>query len=151
MSTPATIRLRPASYDDARFLFDLRNDPQSRQASLSQDEVSFKAHCQWLKASLVNPARRIFIAERDGVAVASGRIDHGEDGLSLSWTVAPQARGGGIGRQLVAALAGMEFGPLTAVIRSENTASRRIAEANGFILRDDTDGVCRYVRPGGTL
>ena len=143
---PPPIRLRPATLADAPFVYAIRNDPQTRAASLNADELSYEDHYKWFKASLTNPKRRLFIAEAAEESIGSGRMDLGNEGITLSWTLAPEQRGRGYGHSLVKALAALERGRLVALIRSENLASRRVAEGAGFRLIGEKKGVCLHIR-----
>lgn len=149
MSDPCAspvIRLRPATPADARYLYDIRNDPQTRVASLNDAELSYDDHYQWFNRSLSEPSRRLFVAERDGHAIGTGRLDEVDGSTLLSWALAPEARGKGYGTELVQALAAAASGALVAYIKPDNWASRRIAERAGFVFQTELDGLCRYVR-----
>lgn len=125
------MKLRPATMNDARLLFAWRNDPLTRANSISTEEVAWDDHIAWLAECLQNPARQLLIAEQAGSPVGTVRID---DGRQLSWTVAPHARGSGVGKQMVALVAKRGH---TAQIRRDNIASQRIAQAAGFRLVTD--------------
>src|SRR5437879_8578358 len=93
--------LRGANELDAERLFDWRNDPLTRANSLNTDLVTWADHTRWLSASLTRPDRDLLIAERDGQALGTVRIDYLADSRELSWTVAPECRQQGIGKQMV--------------------------------------------------
>lgn len=131
------MKLRPARIDDAKILFDWRNDPVTRASSLTTDPVKWEDHCNWLKGSLQNPDRSILIAELDGVAVGTARLDFGDETV-LSVTVAPDQRGRGIGKTLTV-LACREVGPIVSHIKRENAPSQKMVEAAGFQLIEDGD------------
>ena len=133
-----TGRLRPATLEDAQCLFRWRNDPLTRAQSLQQQPVEWEAHLKWLQASLQNPDRQLYIAESAALAgqeqsllLGTVRADKTAGEYELSWTVAPEQRGKGWGRQMVAAL--IECLPsgatYTAVVLLTNPASHRIAVA----------------------
>lgn len=135
-----TVRLRPATADDAAELFRWRNDPLTRRQSLSTDAIAWDTHRAWLDRVLADPERTLLIAEADGAAVGSVRCDviREADGTRkgvLSWQIAPERRGRGYASAMLKAavadrrLAGLE---LWAEIRPDNAASRRAAEAAGF-------------------
>ena len=128
-------RLRPATMDDAKILFDWRNDPLTRQHSHNSGEVPWKSHLAWLQTSLANPARTLYIAESDGTAVGTVRADLLEGGeYELSWTVAPEARGKGFGKQMVLQFARemLSGKRLLAEVKRGNIASEKIAQALGL-------------------
>ncbi len=153
------MNFRPATIEDARMLFDWRNDQQTRANSLTTDEVVWESHLQWLEKSLKNPHRKILIAEKDGVAIGTVRADGllgnpASDGgtVELSWTVAPSERGKGLGREMVVAAAEMFLSQissgeqLVAKIKMQNTASIKIAEAAGFVSVSEDEGVGIWIK-----
>src|SRR5690348_1550527 len=115
------MKLRRATLDDAERLWRWRNDPETRANSISTDPVPLESHIAWLKSSLRNPDRKLLVAELDGEPVGTVRIDNDRE---LSWTVAPEARGRGIGGAMVAAVV---FPGAVARIKRENLASQKIA------------------------
>jgi RimJ/RimL family protein N-acetyltransferase len=136
--------LRLAAMEDSELLHAWRNDPQVRQASRDQAEIEFDSHLVWLKESLENPDRSIFIAEMDDMPVGTVRSDLSGGVFELSWTVAPDARGQGIGKRMVALLAAQIEGPIRAEVRMGNVASVRIAEHVGMTLEGNQDGILHF-------
>jgi RimJ/RimL family protein N-acetyltransferase len=129
-----TIDLRPATMVDARTLFAFRNDPDTRANSVNTAPVPWDDHLAWLEASLANPDRDLLVAEMDGAPVGTVRIDRGEE-TEISWTVAPDYRGKGVGKRMVALAC--PHGPLVAKIKPTNPASQGIAAHAGFHMSDD--------------
>ncbi|MDB5887241.1 MAG: GCN5-related N-acetyltransferase, partial [Rhodocyclales bacterium] len=62
----------------------------------------------------------------------------------LSWTVAPDARGHGVGKRMLAALLQEVTGLVRAEVKIGNTASMRIAESAGLLLVREEGGVLYY-------
>jgi len=131
------VRLRPATIADAELLFAWRNDPLTRAQSIHTEPVAWESHLAWLQSSLQNPDRQLYIAESatngavQSIALGTVRADRTDGEYELSWTVAPEQRGKGWGRQMVAALieclpAGASY---KAVVLLTNPASHRIAVA----------------------
>jgi RimJ/RimL family protein N-acetyltransferase len=130
--------LRPAAFDDAERLLAWRNDPVTRANSRRQHMLNWDE----LSAVPSGVTRETYIAESDGTAVGTVSLDYADDECELSWTVAPEARGRGIGRDLVAAAIATARAPsLIAMIKPGNTSSRRIAQSLGFILAETRDGL----------
>ena len=132
---PEELSLRPATLDDARRLWNWRNDLDTRMNSVTQQKVPWESHLTWLNTSLRNPSRILLIAEERGVPVGTVRYDLRQkpSDWELSWTVAPEARGQGVGTRLVAeALRAHSGQRLWARIKSENRASIAIAEKVGL-------------------
>ena len=134
MTSPELI-LRAASLEDARLLWEWRNDALTRENSMNTEEIPWESHREWLEKSLANPSRHIQIGEEGGLAVASIRFDRLERGWELSWTVAPTARGRGVGTRAVqAALRARPGSPVWARVKVDNAASAAIARKAGMQL-----------------
>ena len=140
------ILLRPALVDDVELLYRWRIDPGTRLASLNTESISLQAHQAWFRSVLADPARRLYIAECQGIPVGTVRTDGGDDACELSWTVAPEFRGRGIGTRMVMMVAASTPGILTARVKADNVASVRIAEAAGMRLDREADGVLHFLR-----
>ena len=144
-----SVRLRPATLDDAKLLLDWRNDGTTREQSFERGEVSVDEHLRWLTATVGDPKRRLFIAEGPEGPVGTARLDFTANGrageMSLEWTpsaevsltVAPALRAHGWGttilHALVAEAAALGRKQLDAHIRNQNTASLLAFIAAGFV------------------
>jgi UDP-2,4-diacetamido-2,4,6-trideoxy-beta-L-altropyranose hydrolase len=140
------LRLRPATVADAALLLEWRNDEATRLASHNTGVVTPEDHARWLDALLRDPSRRLFIAEVNGDPVGSVRADRDPDGAchELSWTVAPAARGRGMGVRMVQLLLAEVSGPVRAEVKPGNQASVRIAEAAGLAFDVERNGVMHF-------
>ena len=139
--------LRPATIEDTEMLFKWRNDIDTRMASHTTEEVKLDKHIGWLKATLENKNRQLFVAEENGVAVGTVRADYVNSVYELSWTVSPEDRGKGIGKRIVSLLANKINEPIRAEVKKGNDASSRIAEYSGMkFVREDSNNVLHYQR-----
>ena len=133
------MNLRPAGLADSELLFRLRNDPDTRLASRVSHEVTPEEHQAWLADVLIDPARTLFIAEHDGVAVGMGRLDGKGGPVWVSLAMAPEWQGDGLGRQLIVALceAARLKGAtrVLADVKGDNVRSLRAFLASGFIVQ----------------
>ena len=120
--------IRPARMSDAELLFQWRNDPLTRAMSRNDAPVPWDTHISWLAGRLARSEPHLYIAE-SSVPVGTFRLD----GDEVSYTVAPEARGKGIGLAMLC-IANEMFGPLRAEIYERNTVSIRIAQKAGMIL-----------------
>ena len=148
----SSLNLRPATMADARHLMNWRNDPVSVHASLSEKPVEWEDHKRWLNQILEEGCTKIFIAEQQAIPIGMVRFDplHGLDQphlkrAEMSWIIAPEARGKGLGRALLeAGLNHYEADLLIALIKKDNLPSRKIAESVGFRFKSDTEDALRF-------
>jgi RimJ/RimL family protein N-acetyltransferase len=138
--------LRPATIDDADALLAWRNDPATRALSHNNDAVERNDHMDWLARSLANPDRRLLVAERDGVPVGTVRADLSNGVYDLWWTVAPQARGQGVAKDMVAMAAALIRGTIRAQVLRGNEASVQVALHAGMKLVQESGGVLYFER-----
>jgi UDP-2,4-diacetamido-2,4,6-trideoxy-beta-L-altropyranose hydrolase len=152
-----SIRIRPAAEADAESLWLWRNDPATRRGSQNSSPVPWPDHVRWLEHVLACQDAGIFMAERNGALLGMVRFDRlsgDEEAYEVSINIAPNARGGGVGREVLALVCGgflQQKGPvrLEARVHEENLASRRIFEALGFRYSHamGEGGFHYYVRP----
>ena len=146
MDQETTLRL--ATMNDADRLLEWRNDLETRKASHNTAEVQRNEHISWLSQVLSNPNRRLYVAEENDTPIGTVRADCSDGGVwELSWTVSPSARGQGVAKRMVAALAKQISEPIRAEVKTGNIASARIAEHAGMESERETDGVLHYKRP----
>lgn len=133
----ATVSLRPATPADAALLLAWRNDELTRRMSIAQDPVTAESHAAWVASTLASTTRLLFVAEAQGAPVGQVRLDE-EPGKSfeVSLTVAPSARGRGLGAALLLAAEREARARgrvhLSAWIRAENTASVKAFKRAGY-------------------
>ena len=141
------VKLRSARMEDAELLLSWRNDPVTRSFSRNTLPMDRTEHLEWLRRTLEDPARKLFIAEEKGVPVGTVRADFDGRAHELSWTVAPQARGRSVGRRMVLLAARAVGGSLRAQVKAADVASIRIAEAAGTHLTGELESLLQYERP----
>ncbi|MBL8616171.1 MAG: UDP-2,4-diacetamido-2,4,6-trideoxy-beta-L-altropyranose hydrolase [Deltaproteobacteria bacterium] len=124
---PRALQLRPASMEDAATLFSWANDPAARAASVHSAPVPWEGHLAWLQARVDSPQHAIFILEHEGAP--AGVVRFADEGARwrLSYSLAPEARGRGLGRALVQrgllAIAGKGPTAVLAEVKADNIAS----------------------------
>jgi len=128
------MRLRKARMSDADFLLAMKNDPESLKWSWSHDPVNSEDHAQWFKKALFYDEPRIWIAEVRGHPVGTIRMEYKDAGDEISFTVAPEWRGRGIGTAMLKAMKRTGGVKLVGYTDLENMASRRAFEKAGFKL-----------------
>lgn len=135
-----TIELRLATLEDANFLLMCRNDKVTRNASSSTDEVTKEEHMNWLNNIIHDNKRTLYIVMENAMPIGTVRADQLEDTTELSWTVAPNSRGKGVGEKMVKIVAAQINGSISARIKISNIASINIAKSIGMEpYREESD------------
>lgn len=134
------LNLRPATIGDAAPLLAWRNDALTRESSRDPREIGPSEHRQWLTSALRDPDRSILIAELDGVPMGTVRAEPKVGARELSWNVAPEFRGMGLGAIMLRSALEVIPLPVRAVVRESNAASLRIAAAAGLKQVETKDG-----------
>jgi spore coat polysaccharide biosynthesis protein SpsF len=129
-----TISLRAATPDDARLLYDWRNDPDTRAASFTSDIVVWEDHVAWLRGKLGDPEVRLWIA--DGIGTVRAERQAGGT-AEVHITVAPEARGQGKAAPLLDAAAreaarALGVRRVVGHVKETNEPSRRAFARAGF-------------------
>jgi RimJ/RimL family protein N-acetyltransferase len=151
------INIRPAAAQDSRNLFEWRNDQQTRLASISQAEVGWEDHEEWLANSLANGERHIYIAELtegdavEEVGMCRFDVDPERVTAEVSINLNPAFRGRRLAAPVLQAalqhfLAEHSDVTLEATIRLDNSASERIFTSSGFSRRSADAVFGYYVR-----
>jgi RimJ/RimL family protein N-acetyltransferase len=146
------VKLRPASDEDARLLFEWVNRAESLELKLETGAaIPWETHAAWFAARLADPGTGLWIAEHDGAPQGQVRAQLRERGLEIDIYVTPEARRQGRGREMLAfaaeACAARWPGtPLVARIKTENLASQRLFAAAGYALAERQDDHLVYLK-----
>ena len=153
---PARIGVRPADREDADLLLAWRNDPTTRAVSRTTGEVPRAEHVAWLDGTLGRSDRHLLVGLDGDEPVGTVRWDdEGAGEWEVSITLAPTARGRGLGGPALGAAERWLVGhlpepprALLAVVRADNSASRRLFLRAGYSpdLPADGAGFERWVR-----
>jgi UDP-2,4-diacetamido-2,4,6-trideoxy-beta-L-altropyranose hydrolase len=137
MRRPA-VHLRAAGGDDCRLWWTWRNERETRRLSFHSEEIPLQSHIAWYHESLANPRRRMFIVENDAhEPIGFVRLDLADDSAEISLGLAPEHRGRGYGEAVIRraaseTLAAGNAEVVTAIVKEQNIASRRVFEQAGF-------------------
>ena len=138
--------LRLATLADAEILQKWRNDPETGSASLNSEVVLWKEHVRWLEASLKSGTRFVYIAEIKNNPIGTIRTEFSDDFCELSWTIAPEVRGKGFGKEMVTMAVSRVDGAICSKIKKTNIASQRIAMNAGLSYNSEIDGIVHWFR-----
>jgi RimJ/RimL family protein N-acetyltransferase len=142
--------VRPATDADSADIFAWRNDPLTRHMSLNSDAVSWRDHQNWFATSLENAGRWLLLCEENSVKLAVVRFDIDGANALVSINLNPEARGKSLAKPcLQSAIEYLQshtsgIRGLTAEIKQENAASRRVFEQVGFEIESSAGGVFTY-------
>jgi spore coat polysaccharide biosynthesis predicted glycosyltransferase SpsG/RimJ/RimL family protein N-acetyltransferase len=130
--TSETVRIRPATFDDAEFVFELRGDPEVRRQSF-QDAPGWNRHLDWYRTVIDDPGRRLLIIETSAGPAGQIRLDTVGDHEVVSLAIAAPARGRGLAQRALANAKDLAAGDLVAHIKPGNTRSLAAFAAAGFV------------------
>ncbi|NCC60638.1 MAG: GNAT family N-acetyltransferase [Verrucomicrobiae bacterium] len=139
------IVFRKATFEDAELLFNWRNEKHDRLNSYNSDLIKFDAHCQWLNNLITDSNREQLIALLDGIPVGTLRIDSRHNPAELAWSIDSNKRNKGIGKIMLKTFFEYRHGIYRAEIKSNNIASRKIAEYTGMSLIKIKNNICYYI------
>jgi len=122
--------LRCATENDRQLYFDWANDPDVRLNSLCSDKIEWQSHCEWFDRQLATTDARLLVGMREDRPVGQIRFNRThEDEWNVGFSVANDARGTGVGKELVRLGTGWmsheRLSPLVATVKVGNQASAR--------------------------
>lgn len=134
---------------DADMLLEWRNDVDTRRNSLNMDIVAGEAHHSWLNHVLLSNDL-FFILQVDDEPVGYVRVSINGNVGKISYSIAPEKRGLGYGKQIINMLeryvydSGIKIS-LLAEVKKENIASRKIFINQGYVEKDIGE-CCIYIK-----
>ncbi len=142
-----TITFREVTPNDSTILLEWRNDPLTRNNSISMEEVHKDDHEKWLEGVLVDPNVKLLIALFEGneIGTVRGKKDSAGEWY-ISWTVSPNQRGKGLGKQMVKAFVSTLSGSIKAIVKDGNVASSKIATYAGLEQISEENGIVTFLR-----
>lgn len=129
--------------EDAKLLFQWKNDKATIENSITKRGVTMEEHLEWLKKVIDNPKRQLFIMDIDGVSVGQLRLDLDGAVAEISYGLGAEFRGKGLGKVLLEqaeTLAEMfAISELIAEVLPHNIASQKLFKGLGFIEEKKED------------
>jgi UDP-2,4-diacetamido-2,4,6-trideoxy-beta-L-altropyranose hydrolase len=138
MMSLGDIEIRRATKDDAQKLYEWRNHPLVRGASLNSGVISLDEHQLWFADVLANENRLLLIGHRGEVPVGVVRFDCAGDVAEVSIYLVPEAGCQGQGRNLLCCaeqwLRGNrpDIRQIRALVLEENQSSKRLFEFSKY-------------------
>jgi UDP-2,4-diacetamido-2,4,6-trideoxy-beta-L-altropyranose hydrolase len=149
------LQLRPVTAADAAMLHEWANDPLTRRMSFSAETIPWESHVEWLKRRLGDPDCRFWVVQdAGGQPLGQARLDRTGSRATLSFGLAPAARGQGFAARLVrlAAVDSLLAGwclYVDAWVRPENAPSLAAFRRAGFTERGVPPGQVHPERSQG--
>ena len=136
----AQLTIRIADISDADQLLRWRNDPDTHRWYKNPTPVSKDDHLAWLTSELSREPTTLWIAERGADRIGSVRLSAPVDGIvTVSVAVAPEARGQGTARALLAHIEreamSLGYTELVAEIHEGNVESQSLFRKAGYSLQ----------------
>ena len=130
-----SFNLRAVVKSDWKVLLEWRNDKITRQNSFNSDLVSVSEHKEYIKNTITNPNRTLFILEYNEIPVGTIREDRLEkDEFELSYTISPMYRGKKISQIMMSLYLIERIGTFFCQVNEENIPSIKMIEKLGFKL-----------------
>ena len=141
-TTVSGLSLRKAGLEDKAFLLEVRNSPEVRLQSKTQELIAESTHKKWFRAQLGSPVSVIWILEYQGQQEGYLRAQENRSGrwlLSIALRTDAQGKGHGTwavqeGCRLLRERYGAKR--LTAEVLATNTAGRRLFKGVGFVEKE---------------
>ncbi len=134
------IRVRTATEDDCKFLFDLRNHPTVRNASFNTEEISFSHHQDWFGKKINDPNTTIFIGlDESNKKIGMVRFQKEDDIASVSIAILPDCHHQGYGTSILKVTCSLflasekRVNEVIAEIKNTNTPSLKMFSKVGFV------------------
>lgn len=144
---------RPWTVSDEWLLLDWANDPATRASAFQPQRISPEGHHAWLARRLGDQGLfRLFMIETaNGVEVGQVRFERSEDAWIISYSLAREFRGLGLGSAVLQlALDALQQAVGSTVVagfvRPENTASRRVFDRLHFTAARVDDKAIEFRR-----
>ncbi|NEU25596.1 GNAT family N-acetyltransferase [Paenibacillus polymyxa] len=135
------MELRSATLNDSIFIFNLRNDLDTRKNSFVMDEIPYEEHKNWFEKSLEIKTRKILIAYENKVLVGVIRLDLKSDNEAvISISIDPSLRQKGYANKILCEIENYttswnnEIKVLTALIKPSNIASVKLFSKRGYAV-----------------
>lgn len=121
--------------DDAKVVLDWRNDELTRANSFSKDIIDLDSHLNWYKRKLDDDSCYLYILMDGEERIGQVRIDLVNDVGEISYMIAPESRGKGYGKDIIALCDGVKNGGAKVymgLVEKDNEASKKCFIRNGY-------------------
>lgn len=125
--------LRRVAEPDCEILLRWANDRESRKQSFHTEKISVEEHMAWFQRKLQDDFCQMFILLYHGKEAGQIRLDQNGDTAWVSYAIAPEYRGMGLGGEILRLAEAYAGGNVLAGrVKRGNTASQKCFEKNGY-------------------
>ena len=132
------VAIRAATLEDAKLVWEWRNDPEARAASFTTREIPFEEHRDWFARALADPQRRMFVILAHNRPVGYVRFAVEDDRAEISVGVDALERGRGYGTAAIGIASDLVLTGavrrVVAHVKTDNPKSRATFVRAGFML-----------------
>jgi UDP-2,4-diacetamido-2,4,6-trideoxy-beta-L-altropyranose hydrolase len=146
-------KLRPATLDDCKLLFDWANDPDVRKASFSSKPIEWNEHVEWLSNKLKSQKSYIYIFKVNDIPIGMIRFDKEvENTFVLSYSISSEYRGKSYSSKLITEGLNNLFEQVghqisvIAFVKIDNVASQKTFLKNNFSEDSATTERIKYIK-----
>ena len=145
-----TIYLRAVIMDDARTLYDWRNDELVRANSFHTDTLLWNEHRKWLESVLQDEKQHFYILMLDEASIGQVRIAEEKSIGIVNYSIAEAFRGQGFGHAILQLVENKmaecnSVKQLKAYVKSNNIASQHIFAGLGYHVQSEAESIC-YIK-----
>lgn len=132
------LMVRGATIDDLLLIYHWNNDPDVRKNSFNPEPITFESHSNWFREKLRSDDCKIYVIESLERPVAQIRFNLTKNIATISYLVAPEFRGKGLGIGVINLglhRLKVDFPKIALVeglVQYSNKASIRVFEKAGF-------------------
>lgn len=144
------IQLRKAQREDVKYLFEWRNNIETRKNSFQQDIISWDSHVAWFDRVIDSSESSIYVLTISDIPVGQVRLNYLPDFAEISYTIGPEYRGRGYGSMLLKLAENQVVEDrgnikLKAEVLKHNIASRKVFLSLGYD-EEEKEKKFEYVR-----
>lgn len=117
---------------NAKIIYEINNEKQSRKNSTISKKFSFKSHLKWLEKILKNKNETIFLASLKKEIIGLLRERKKYNKIYLSWALKKKFRGKKLGKSMLKKYVSKNKKKYYAKIKEKNLPSIKVCEYSGF-------------------
>lgn len=142
------MKIVEADINHCKLLFKWRNEYHTRMNSFSSKPIELNEHKEWFQKRLKSYNSKIWILYKSKKPIGQIRIEKNKNNKwEIDYSIEKKNRGMGFGKHLISwCVENHSDKNLMALVKEENSISRRIFENLDFIVIKKENNIYHYVR-----